>query len=488
MSSSRQARKGWPEHLKLINSNSSSAAATPPNQNTMNPPLDPVPFEPFPIRMCATTKVKIGDYSEKQEVHILFSARRSVEDWLRETASANISNNNNDMDEEEQVEDMMDDDDSDSLSDFDSSTSSDDDEDVEKDGEGESDSSSNDDRDMDGLHPSSQLPQDAAAATTTTIPLKAYWIRELICQTPHGHVYTEVYRATVLHKSDLHWVETNQDVAIKCMSWELIQASRNGSVSEDFVKEIYALQYLSKFCNDPGYNNGIRSSDTSDRYNGNNNHDNGVELSRKTHVMTADTIMANQSHVFIVMPYCNGGDIVQRVGDSPDLRFTESTAKSWFRQMLIGLRTLQNAHICHRDISPENFVMLNNTTTLFIDFGMCLRIPYSDGDDGTKKRRLIKPQRACGKLQHMAPEIKLQRSFDGHAADIWSLGTVLLFMLTGTRFQSPPLKDGVLDNVDLSERGVSDVAMDLLRKIFRFRPEDRLSLDEIYEHQFLQSF
>ncbi len=426
----------------------------------MNPPLDPLPFELEPIRMCSPAKVKIENYDQAQEVHILFTATREVESWLNVTAG-NLNNGQHDQphgDEEGEDEDMMEDD-YDSLSDFDPS-SFDEDDDDEEDGET---SDSDDDHEMNGQHPAQ--PQDANT-TTNTNTLKAYWIRELICQTQHGHVYTHVYRATVLYKSDLHWVETNQQVAIKLMAWECIRASRNGRLSEDFVKEIAALQYLSNFLT-----------------NNNNHDDNGEESSQQSHVMTANTIMANSSHVFIVMPYCAGGDIVKRVTESTHYRFTEATAKYWFRQMLTGLRTLQRAHLCHRDLSPENFIILDETT-LVIDFGMCLRIPYSE--DGTR-RHLISSQRPCGKKPHMPPEIYLGRAFDGHAVDIWSTGTVLLFMLTGRRLVVPPLRDGVFDNVEPTELGLSDAAMDLLRRIFRLRPEDRLTLDEICAHQFLQS-
>ena len=422
--------------------------------------------------MCATSRVRIENYNELQEVHILFAAMRTVESWLHETAAAagsggDIGQPMNDGQHENEDDVMMEGGESDSLSDFDSSSSNDEDDDKE---EGQTSDSGDDSWSQ---HPSSQ-PQDANPPNTTSTNnnYKAYWIRELIVETKHGHVNTHVFRATVLHQSDLHWVETNQQVAIKRVTWEGIQAGRNGRISEDFVKEIAALQYLSNLCNN---NNG----------NTNDNYDdiNGEESSIQSHVLTANTIMANQSHVFIVMPYCAGGDIIQQVGHSPHHRFTEATAKYWFRQMLTGLRTLQNARLCHRDLSPENFIIFDDAT-LVIDFGMCLRIPYSE--DGTT-RHLISKQHPCGKLPHMSPEIYRARPFDGHAVDIWATGTVLLFMLTGKRFEGPPLTDGVLDNVEPGELGLSDVAMDLLRRIFRLRPEDRLTLDEICEHQFLQS-
>ena len=59
-----------------------------------------------------------------------------------------------------------------------------------------------------------------------------------------------------------------------------------------------------------------------------------------------------------------------------------------------GLKTLQNMKICHRDLSPENMIILDDNV-LVIDFGMAIRIPY--GPSGTA-RHLIIPQTPCGKL------------------------------------------------------------------------------------------
>ena len=57
-----------------------------------------------------------------------------------------------------------------------------------------------------------------------------------------------------------------------------------------------------------------------------------------------------------------------------------------------GLETLQRARICHRDLSPENFIIIDDKT-LVIDFGMCLRIPYVNDE-----MHLITSQNPCGKL------------------------------------------------------------------------------------------
>jgi len=85
---------------------------------------------------------------------------------------------------------------------------------------------------------------------------------------------------------------------------------------------------------------------------------------------------------------------------------------------------------------------------------------------------------------HMAPEVYRRLPFDGHAIDVWAAGTVLLFMLTGRRLSNPPLIDRVFDGVEL---GLSYEATDLLRRMFRLDPNDRLTLQQIQQHPFVAS-
>jgi len=284
--------------------------------------------------------------------------------------------------------------------------------------------------------------------------MTAYWLRkEPVRKNRHGGFTSYIHYAKVLHKVDLYWIATNEEVAIKLVSWKDIRGSRN-RLSEDFVKEIAALQHLSDWQTSEG------------------------KTMRDSHVLTANVVMTDESNLYSVMQYCRGGDLFQRVAACE--RFTEDEARFWFRQVLKGLETLQRARICHRDLSPENFIVLDDET-LVIDFGMCLRIPYSND---TKERHLITPQTVCGKRAHMSPEIYKKQPFDGHAVDIWGASTVLLFMLTGKRLRDPPLFDRAFEKVEL---GLSHEATDLLRKMFRLDPKDRLTLQQIQNHPFLRS-
>ena len=89
-------------------------------------------------------------------------------------------------------------------------------------------------------------------------------------------------------------------------------------------------------------------------------------------------------------------------------------------------------------MSLENILVDEYKTSVVIDLGMCLRVPYASDDgevsDATcgNLRRLIKPLIPCGKPNYISPEIlKSEEAFDGFAIDLWASGVILFIMLVG---------------------------------------------------------
>jgi serine/threonine protein kinase len=97
----------------------------------------------------------------------------------------------------------------------------------------------------------------------------------------------------------------------------------------------------------------------------------------------------------------------------------------------------------------------------------------------------------------MSPEIcNNTEPFDGHAVDLWAVGVILFLMLTGyPPWEKPVLTDerfrfmsnGYLVHM-LTEwkTGLTPDAMDLLQRMFWIDPTDRLSLDQVCAHPWMQ--
>jgi len=119
------------------------------------------------------------------------------------------------------------------------------------------------------------------------------------------------------------------------------------------------------------------------------------------------------------------------------------------RQLCAGLAAAHAAGLVHRDIKPENIMLCRRGAELdvvkILDFGMVKRM------DSAHSRDLTRGLRILGTPLYMAPE-RLQNPADVDArADIYAVGAVAYFMLSGKKlFESA-------DDLGLSTRILNDV-------------------------------
>jgi serine/threonine protein kinase len=126
--------------------------------------------------------------------------------------------------------------------------------------------------------------------------------------------------------------------------------------------------------------------------------------------------------VAIVMELVPGGELFEYVADSG--RFSEETARTYFR---ILIETLEYCHlqgIAHRDLKPENLLFDANFNLKIADFGFATLLC---GKDNSGQLHTI-----LGTESYMAPEIHLRKPYSGEAVDLFACGIILFIMLSGT--------------------------------------------------------
>ena len=128
---------------------------------------------------------------------------------------------------------------------------------------------------------------------------------------------------------------------------------------------------------------------------------------------------------YIVMEYVEGITLKEYIEQQGKLGIKETVH---FTMQI--LRALQHAHdkgIVHRDIKPQNIMLLSNGNIKVTDFGIA-RFSYSDTKTMTDS--------AIGSVHYISPEQARGGTTDDRA-DIYSVGVVMYEMLTGqVPFQS----------------------------------------------------
>ncbi|KAH8821657.1 BcSTE11, mitogen-activated protein kinase [Xylogone sp. PMI_703] len=132
-------------------------------------------------------------------------------------------------------------------------------------------------------------------------------------------------------------------------------------------------------------------------------------------------------HLNIFLEYVPGGSVQTMLNSYGALR--EPLIRSFVRQIVTGLAYLHGRDIIHRDIKGANILVDNKGGIKISDFGISKKIEATNilsGPANNKNRPSLQ-----GSVFWMAPEVVKQTSYT-RKADIWSLGCLVVEMMTGT--------------------------------------------------------
>ena len=126
---------------------------------------------------------------------------------------------------------------------------------------------------------------------------------------------------------------------------------------------------------------------------------------------------------YMAMQFCNGRTLRQMRHDEPATTGNERWLKQTFAPILDALELLHVQNCFHRDISPDNILVLNTGVPMLLDFGAARQVI---GDMTQALTVILKP--GFAPIEQYADDASLQQ---GPWTDIYGLGAVIYFALMG---------------------------------------------------------
>ncbi|KIY52399.1 kinase-like protein [Fistulina hepatica ATCC 64428] len=183
----------------------------------------------------------------------------------------------------------------------------------------------------------------------------------------------------------------------------------------------------------------------------------------------------DEKRIFLMLEFAGKGELYKQL--SKYGRFSERRSARYIDQMADALSYLHSKHVIHRDIKPEN-LLLGITGELKIgDFGWSVHAP------GNRRMTL------CGTLDYLPPEM-VEGKEHNEKVDLWALGVLMYEFLIG----KPPFEDRM--SVQNTYRRIAAVdlrfpasfsleARDLISKLLKYIPDERLPLSEVLKHPWI---
>ncbi|CDO93105.1 unnamed protein product [Kluyveromyces dobzhanskii CBS 2104] len=159
-----------------------------------------------------------------------------------------------------------------------------------------------------------------------------------------------------------------------------------------------------------------------------------MEILNHPNIVQYYGVEVHRDKVNIFMEFCEGSSLAcllehGRIED-------EMVTQVYTLQLLEGLACLHQSGVVHRDIKPENILLDRNGVIKYVDFGAAKLI----AKNGSKKLSLDSTKASTGGKDmigtpmYMAPETVTGQGHGKFGSDdIWSLGCVVLEMVTGRR-------------------------------------------------------
>lgn len=187
-------------------------------------------------------------------------------------------------------------------------------------------------------------------------------------------------------------------------------------------------------------------------------------------VVTAYDAGEMDGRPFLVTELIDGFDLQRYVRENGPMPW--STAVRCIIDAAKGLDYAHGQNVIHRDIKPANLLMDQSGTVKILDLGLArLAIEQDDGGDETDATaQLTKTGAVMGTAGYMAPEQARNTRAADARSDVYSLGCVLFFLISGRPpYRGESVVDTILEHATapIPELAAPDPVPDSVRQLVR---------------------
>ena len=190
--------------------------------------------------------------------------------------------------------------------------------------------------------------------------------------------------------------------------------------------------------------------------------------------------LENNDYIYIITEYIEGGTLGQYF-KKKKFNFSERQATIIMNQIANGVKYLHQYGIVHRDLKPDNIMITQQN-----DYGVIKIMDFGLSKIVSPNERMVD---GYGTLSYVAPEVLLRTPYNKEV-DIWSLGVILFYMLSGRlpfrgKREQEVAEKIVYDPLEFDEddwETRSQRVQDLISCCLEKKKENRITIDEFLNH------
>ncbi|CAB9515101.1 MAP kinase-activated protein kinase 2 (Fragment) [Seminavis robusta] len=203
-------------------------------------------------------------------------------------------------------------------------------------------------------------------------------------------------------------------------------------------------------------------------------------LSQLVEVFEEPCHAQEETKLYVVMELATGGNLLSKVVQDGPL--DEQVAKQMTRSILQACQFLHSRHLVHADIQPEN-ILVRGGDALLADFGSTVDLAMHD------------PFGSRTFSKYSSPEVLHAAEPYSEPADMWSVGCLVYYMLTGASpFDDPSSKRKTMTKISRAEYSfpsfhfghVSRAAKQFIANLIAVDQSVRMTAAEALDHPWLR--